>query len=213
MNANIFRHEFLARLRSILTWSVAVCGISLVFLSIYPAFSDQAALLNETLSNFPPEFLAAFGMTGQDLSSVLGYYSFLFMFIQICLAIQAGNYGFGLVSIEETELTADFLLSKPVSRVQIITSKLLAAFSSLVLTNLVVWASAFGFIVVFRNGHDYDVSTLVLLLFSLIIFPAFLFECWFGPLVNGQKGAQCNPLFSGIRFWHVCSERIQRNAG
>ncbi len=37
-----------------------------------------------------------------DLSTVLGYYSFIYLFAQLCLAIQAGNYGFGLVSIEES---------------------------------------------------------------------------------------------------------------
>ncbi len=82
-------------------------------------------------------------MQNTDLSTVLGFYSFIFVFVQLCLAIQAGNYGFGLVSIEETELTADFLLSKPVSRAQVMTSKLLAALTSLTITNLVVWVISF----------------------------------------------------------------------
>ena len=55
-----------------------------------------------------------------------------------------GNYGFGLVSIEESELTADFLLSKPVSRAQVLTSKLLAALTSLIITDLVVWVTSFA---------------------------------------------------------------------
>ena len=87
--------------------------------------------MNEMLAKFPPELKAAFGLDGMDLSTVLGFYSLVFLFVQLCLAIQAGNYGFGLVSIEESELTADFLLSKPVSRAQVLTSKLLAALSSL----------------------------------------------------------------------------------
>ena len=47
------------------------------------------------------------------------------------IALQAANYGYSLVSVEERELTADFLLSKPVGRVQILTSKLLAALRDL----------------------------------------------------------------------------------
>jgi ABC-2 type transport system permease protein len=104
---------------------------------------------------------------------VLGYYSFLFLFVQLCLAIQAGNYGFGLVSIEESELTADFLLSKPVSRVQVLTSKLLAALTSLTITNLVVWGSSFAAIAIFRGKHEYELRTLLLLLASIVIFQLF----------------------------------------
>lgn len=173
MSATIYRHEFLARLKSVITWSIALVVITAVFFSIFPAFADQAALLNETMSKFPPALLAAFGLTGVDLSSVLGFYSFIFLFAQICLAIQAGNYGFGLVSIEESELTADFLVSKPVSRVQIMNSKLLAAFTSLTITNLVVWVSSIAGIMLFRGGRSYDFHTLSLLLMSIVIFQLF----------------------------------------
>jgi ABC-2 type transport system permease protein len=124
-------------------------------------------------ARFPPALLEAFGMQNTDMSTVLGFYGFLFVFVQLCLAIQAGNYGFGLVSIEESELTADFLLSKPVSRTRVMTSKLLAAFTSLIITNLVVWAVSFLSLGVFNAGQPYDVGTLVLVLASIVIFQAF----------------------------------------
>lgn len=170
MSTTIFRHEFRGRIKSLISWSLAVIGITLLYFSFYPSFADQAELLNEMMANFPPELLQAFGMTGLDLSQVLGFYTFVFLFVQICLAIQASNYGFGLVSVEETELTADFLLSKPVTRTQILNSKLLAALSIMLLTNLVAWISSFSIINLFRNGHEYEPKTLVLLLSSLILF-------------------------------------------
>jgi ABC-2 type transport system permease protein len=173
MSATIFRHEFFTRLKSILTWSVSLVGLVFFFISIFQSFAEQAALLNEMLAKFPPALLEAFGMAKTDLSSVLGYYSFLFVFIQLCLAIQAGNYGFGLVSIEENELTADFLFSKPVSRFQIITSKLLAALSSLLLTDLAVTASTFIAISIFAGNRPYNTGTLSLLLVSMLILQLF----------------------------------------
>jgi ABC-2 type transport system permease protein len=173
MNANIYRHEFLTRLKSVIIWSIALIAIIFAFFSIFPSFANQAALLNEMMAKFPPELLAAFGLNGGNMSSVMGFFGLIFLFTQICLAIQAGNYGFGLVSIEETELTADFLISKPVSRTQILTSKLLAALTSLTITNLVVWASSFAAITLFRNGHDYEKLPLVLLLVSIVIFQLF----------------------------------------
>ncbi len=173
MSTNIYKHEFSMRLKSVITWSLAVMAIIFIYSSLFPSFAEQAELLNEMMANFPPELLMAFGMNGMDLSTVLGYYSFVFLFAQICLAIQAANYGFGLVSVEERELTADFLLSKPVARTQILTSKLLAAFTSLTITNIVVWISSFGFITLFRDGRGYETRTLVLLLLSIVIFQLF----------------------------------------
>lgn len=170
MSITIYKHEFRMRLKSVITWSVAVAVLIFIYFSIYPAFAKDAELLNQMMANFPEELLMAFGMTGIDLASVMGFYSFLFLFAQICLAIQAANYGFGLVSMEERELTADFLLSKPVSRTQILTSKLLAAFTGLTITNAVIWIASFAAIALFSGGRPYDGGKLLLLLLSIVVF-------------------------------------------
>jgi ABC-2 type transport system permease protein len=187
-------------LRSVIIWSLALVAITLVFFSIYPTFADQAALFNEMLANFPPELLAAFGMTGVDLSKVIGFYSFIFLFAQVCLAIQAGNYGFGLVSIEESELTADFLISKPVSRTEILTSKLLAALTCLAITNLVLWVSSFAAIGLFRNGRDYETGTLVLLLVSSMIFQLFFLSVGLVISLLVRRVRSVTPYALGLGF-------------
>jgi ABC-2 type transport system permease protein len=173
MNANIYRHEFRAKLKSVLIWSLALLFLIVFFFAMFPVFADQTALMNEALSRYPAELRSAMGLDKMDLSTVLGFYSFIFLFCQLCLAIQASNYGVGLVSIEESELTADFLLSKPVSRTQVLTSKLLAALTSLTITNLVVWVTSFAAISLFREEREYEAGTLLLLLFSIVIFQLF----------------------------------------
>jgi ABC-2 type transport system permease protein len=173
MSANIYRHEFRTRFKSVVIWSLAMAALVLFFFSLFPVFADQAALMNQALANYPAQLRAAFNLDRTDLSSVMGFYSFIFLFVQLCLAIQAGNYGFGLVSIEEAELTADFLLSKPVSRARVLSSKLLAALTSLTITNLVVWVSSFAAISLFRDGRAYDARALFLLLLSILIFQLF----------------------------------------
>jgi ABC-2 type transport system permease protein len=173
MSATIYLHEFRSRMRSVIIWSLSVAVIVCLFFSLYPGFSEQAELLNQMFSRFPPALLEAFGMANLNLATVLGFYSFAFIFVQLCLAIQAGNYGFGLVSIEESELTADFLLSKPVSRTQVLISKLLAAFTSLTITNLVVWAFTYISIAAFASNRPYNAGTLRLLLTSIVIFQVF----------------------------------------
>lgn len=170
---NIYAHEFKASFRSMLIWSASLAAMLFIFLSIYPNFSESTALLEEMMSNFPKELLIAFGMTNMDWTSILGYFGLIFFFCQICMAIQAANFGFGLVSIEESEFTADFLLPKPVSRIKIMTSKFLAALTSLTITNLVVWVSSFISISLFNKGNEYPTIALLVLLSSIVLFQLF----------------------------------------
>lgn len=200
MRANIFRHEFNMRLRSVLTWAFAAAAVVLVYSSVFSSFAQDAELLNEMMANFPQELLMAFGMSGIDLSTVLGYFSFIYLFLQIILAIQGANYGFSLVSIEERELTADFLLAKPVARTEILTSKLLAALSGLGITHAVVWASAFGFLNAFRGGKTFDSGTLVLLLLGLIPFQLFFFTVGLVISLLVRRVRSVTPYAMGLGF-------------
>ncbi len=170
---NIYKHELKTKIKSVITWSLSVMAMIFVYTSLFPSFASDAELLSKAMDKFPKEFLMAFGMDGLDMSTVLGFFSFVFLFIQICLAIQASNYGFSLVSIEERELTADFLLAKPVARTQVLTAKFLAALTSLTITNIIVWISTFTFINLFRDGREYETEPLLLLLLSIVVFQLF----------------------------------------
>jgi len=173
MRMNIFQHEFKMVSRSVITWSAAVAALTFVFVSLFSSFAKDAALLNEMMAKFPKELLTAFGMNGVDLAAILGYFSLAFLFAQLCLAIQSANYGFALVSVEEREWTAEFLLAKPVGRTQILTSKLLAVLGGLLITDIVVWISSFLFINLFKGDATYETGTLLLLLLSIVPFQLF----------------------------------------
>ena len=200
MSATIFKHEFYARLRSVITWSLAVVAIILIFMSFFSVFADEAVLVNEMMHNFPKELRAAFGMDRINMATVLGFYSFIFLFVQLCLAIQAAGYGVGLVSVEETDLTADFLMSKPVSRPQVLTSKLLAAIASLTITNLVIWASSFLAVSLFRSGYDYEPKVLLLLLVSIFFFQMFFLSVGLLISLLVRRVRSVSPYAMGLGF-------------
>ena len=164
---NIYVHEFKTISRSVIIWSIAIFMVMLLYMSVFSSFAADAEMLNEMMAEFPEELLVAFGMDGVDLSTVLGYFGIITLFAQVLVAVQAANYGFGLVSIEERELTADFLLTRPVGRPKILTSKLLAALTGLAITNAVVWVAAFALIALFSEGRPYDTGILVLLLLTV----------------------------------------------
>lgn len=197
---NIYLHEFKAKWKSVMVWSLSIMALLFVFTSIYTSFSSQSALLSEMMANFPRELLLAFGMENMDWSNVLGYFGLIFLFCQICLAIQAANYGFGLVSIEESELTADFLLAKPVSRTAIMNSKLLAAFTSLTITNLVVWVVSFASLALFAEGKEYETKALVILLLSIIVFQSFFLSVGLAVSLMMKRVRSVTPLSMGLVF-------------
>ena len=199
---NIYKHEFKMNLRSVITWSLSVAALLFFYLSLFTSIAVDAELLNEMMANFPDELLMAFGMNGMDMSTVLGFYSMLFLLCQICLAIQAANYGFSLVSIEERELTADFLLAKPVGRAKILTSKLLSAFTSLTITNVVIWVSSFVSINLFSGERTYETKPLVLLLLSIVLFQLFFLTV----------GMLISLLVKRVRSVTPCAERFRRDA-
>lgn len=171
---NIYRYELKKYVKSIITWSISIFLLVIMFMVFYPSFSGDVAMIDKLLENYPEELLKAFGMGGGlSLATILGYLVFVFAFVQLCLAIQAANYGFSMLSVEERELTADFLMSKPVTRTQIIVSKFLAAFTALTITNLVTWISIFISLELYSDGKAYEVDKIMLVLFSIMVFQLF----------------------------------------
>lgn len=197
---NIYVHELKTRLKSVLIWSASLAVLIFVFMSLFQGFAADAALVAELMEKFPKELLIAFGMADMDWSTILGFFGLCFVFIQIFLSIQAANYGFGLVSIEETEWTADFLLSKPVSRTRIMTAKLLAALTALALTQAVIWVSSFVFVNLFNNGQAIPTDAMALLLLSMIPFQVFFLSVGMAISLLVKRIRNVLPFSMGLVF-------------
>ncbi len=200
MRRTIFLHEFRARLSSVLIWAASTAGMILLYMIFYPLFADESQAINQVMQQFPPEFRAAFGLSGIDFTSVMGFFSFVYLFAQLLLAIQASNYGFGLLSVEERELTADFLMSKPVSRTQIWVSKVLSALCGLALTQVISWAAAIGFVEAFRSGNPYDPALLRYLLFGLVPFQLSFFALGLAISLLVRRIRNVTPYGLGLGF-------------
>lgn len=197
---NIFFHEFKSYLKSVGIWSVAIFLIILIYFSAFNAIAIEAEDFARLMSSFPEELLIAFGMNDMNFTSLLGFFGIVFLFCQICLAIQASNYGFSMLSIEERELTADFLLPKPISRGKILTSKLLAAVLALTLTNLTVWASSFFVVNLVRDGREYDIKALVMVLGTIVIFQLFFLAVGMVLSLLMKRVRSVTPLSMALAF-------------
>jgi ABC-2 type transport system permease protein len=138
----------------------------ILFLSIFPSFSKDADEFQKLLEGYPEAVRKAIGLELDTVFTILGFYSYSFLYISLCAAIQAMNLGTSIVSKEVREKTADFLLTKPVTRQKIMSSKLLAALTSLIITNIAFIIASYVMASQVTT-EDYSSTGLFLISFSL----------------------------------------------
>ncbi|MFZ7101741.1 MAG: ABC transporter permease subunit [Peptococcaceae bacterium] len=164
---NIFRHELKAYRKSTIIWTLSLIGLVVLFFTLFPSISKEAGEFKKLMEGFPEAVRIALGLAVENIGSIIGFYSYGFLYISLVGAIQAMNLGVSIVSREVREKTADFLLTKPVTRSQVLTAKLLAALSSLVLTNVGYLAGA---ITIASLVATQEFSLKIFLLISLTLF-------------------------------------------
>lgn len=119
-----------------LIWALVLAAVTVLFFSIYPSVEKDGDQFIQLLQNYPKSVLKALGVQVSTITSILGFYAYFYLYVMLCGAIQAMNLGIGILSKEVSGKTAEFILTKPVKREQILTAKLLAVLVVLVLTNL-----------------------------------------------------------------------------
>ncbi|MEA4895544.1 MAG: ABC transporter permease subunit [Oscillospiraceae bacterium] len=182
---NMYLHELKALRKSALIWAFSMIAVAALYFSVYSGIVQDAIDFKRLLSGYPAEIRAMLGISLDSITTVLGYYSMIFSFVAICGAIQAMNYGLSALSKESRERTADFLLVKPVSRASIVSSKLLAGLTMLLVTDAVYFSGAFITASIAKTA-DYSIKLflmvnltllfLQLIFFALGVFVSLLFK-------------------------------------
>jgi len=140
---NMYLHELKSLRKTTIIWTCALIALAAIYFAVYPGIVNDAADFKKLLGGYPASVRAALGISLDNITSLLGFYSMIFTFITLCGSIQAMNLGVSILSKETRERTADFLLVKPVSRSAIVSSKLLAALTMLLATDVLYYAVAF----------------------------------------------------------------------
>ncbi|WP_404332586.1 ABC transporter permease subunit [Mesobacillus maritimus] len=164
---NMYLHELKAYRKSTIIWTLSLIAIVVLFMSLFPAFSRDAESFMKVLEGFPEEIKKAIGLTFETLATILGYFSYAFLYIKLCGAIQAMNLGLSIFSKESRDKTAEFLFTKPVTRIQVMTAKLVASLTSLVLTNLVFVLAVIGTVSLVKT-EEYSGKALLMISSSLL---------------------------------------------
>lgn len=169
---NVFVRELRAHGRSTITWIVSLSAILVAFMALYPAFTADVAVTREVFEQFPEMVMDALNISLASFFTIYGFFGYLLSFAILAGSIQAMNLGTGIISKETSGKTADFLLSKPVTRSRVVTAKLGAALTLLVVTNL-VFASVAYTVARVMSEDEFSARTFLLMASTLFLVQLF----------------------------------------
>lgn len=140
----LVRHELKQGKTSFLIWTSSIGFLLAICVFLFPEMKGEMEGISETFASMG-SFTAAFGMDRLNFGTLIGFY-----------AIECGNVlGLGgafyaalcavsILSKEEKDKTAEFLLTHPISRTRIITEKLIAVLIQITAMNLFIYAISVG---------------------------------------------------------------------
>ncbi|WLR41378.1 ABC transporter permease subunit [Bacillus carboniphilus] len=164
---NIILKELRADLKSLIIWSVGFVFMIVAGMSKFSAFSSSDQSVNEFFQTMPETLQAIMGTGTFDLSTALGFYGVLTLYLLIMATTHATMFGANIVAKEERDQTAEFLFVKPISRNKVIVFKIVAALINVVVINLITFLTSF-FVVRYFSESDpvgNDISLFMLGLF------------------------------------------------
>ena len=187
---NIFLRELKANRKALIIWSVGMFLLVLSGMGKYTAYSSGGAS-NEVFNKMPQAMKALLGIGSFDVTTIGGFYAFLFPYIELTAAIHAVLLGSGIIAKEERDKTTEFLMVKPVSRAAVITPKLLAALCNIAVINLAAWLSSIVMVAAYNKGKDISGEV------GLFMLSMFLAQLIFLSLGAVLPAAMKNPKASG----------------
>lgn len=172
---NILKFELRKYLPSSLVWAIALGCFSSLCLGLFNAFTADLNFFRTMLNAYSPEFLQAFGAQVETIETLPGFYSFCFMYIVLCGALEALYLGICSTSNELSGKSADFLYTKPMKRSHILTWKLFNCLLCIIIVNIIYNIITLYMAYTVQNNFN---STLFILINSGLFLTQLLFLCF-----------------------------------
>ena len=140
----LVRHELRQGKTPFLIWPASIGFLLVICIFLFPEMKGQMDSVSDVFASMG-SFTQAFGMDRLNFGTLIGFY-----------AVECGNVlglggaffaslcAVGVLSKEEKDKTAEFLLTHPVSRKRIITEKLIAVLIQITALNVIIYALAIG---------------------------------------------------------------------
>jgi len=175
---NLFYREMKSNMKSLIIWSVSAIALVVMGMAKYAGMASSSDAMEDMMDALPKTLVNILGMSGFDITTVMGYFGVCFFYIVIMLTIHAVMLGSGIISKEENDKTSEFLMVKPITRKQIITAKLCVSFINIIILNIVTFIASVISLNMVDDGESHFADTFMLMvgLFLLqVLFMSFGF--------------------------------------
>ena len=164
----IVKHELRQGKMAFFIWTVSIGFLIAVCILMFPEMEGEMEGVSDMFASMG-SFTAAFGMDRLNFGTLIGFY-----------AVECGNIlGLGgafyaafcavsILSKEEKDRTAEFLLTHPVSRKRIVTEKLIAVLIQITVMNLIIYALSVGSIAIIGEEIPWKELNLLHLAYYLL---------------------------------------------
>ncbi len=157
----IFKHELRQGKVSLIVWTGAIAFMLAICVFVFPMMSDQMDAISESVESMG-SLTSALGVDGLDFSGFMGFYA---NECSSLLGLGGGFFaallGISSLSKEEKGKTAEFLLTHPVSRVRVVTEKLLAVIAQILILNMAVLGICAASMLICQVSVEWDALLLL----------------------------------------------------
>lgn len=164
----IVKHELKQGRMAFLIWTLAIGFLLGVCVLLFPEMKGQMNDVSDMFASMG-SFTEAFGMDQLNFGTLIGFYGIeCGNVLGLGGAFYAALCAVGILSKEEKDKTAEFLLTHPISRKKIITEKLMAVGIQITALNLIVYVISVGAIAVIGEELPWKELSLLHLAYYLL---------------------------------------------
>ncbi|MBT2679956.1 ABC transporter permease subunit [Bacillus sp. ISL-35] len=171
---NLFKRELKGNRKALIIWCIGVIFMVASGMAKYSSLEGNGQSMNALMADMPKSLQAIMGTGSLDLSTPIGYFGVLFLYLAVMAAIHAAMLGSNIIAKEERDKTVEFLLVKPISRTWMISAKLSAALVNILIFNLVTLAASVGMVGKYTEGEDITGEIALLMIGMFILQLIFL---------------------------------------
>jgi len=171
MNRNLFLMEMRRNIVSLIIWTIIIILLISVTMAVYPTFLANQSKVLGMMSLVPKGALQFKGISNvSDLLSPLGFYaSNNLVFMMVLGSVFAVVLGSNILLKEEYNKTAEYLLTKPLTRGEIFISKLAVVMLNIFLLNLFTSIAGLISLELVKKGEISIRAFMILSVYSLLL--------------------------------------------
>ena len=197
----LFWHEIKRNKLSLIIWSAAISFMLAVCVFIYPEMQSQMGEISTMFADMGA-FSDAFGMDQLNFGEFMGYFGIeCGNTLGIGGAIFAAILGVSALAKEEKDRTAEFLLTHPISRVRILSEKLLSVVAQILTLNLAI--AGITALSVLAIGVEADAGKMALLFLANLLLQIEIAAITFGISAFVKRGGLGIGLGMTLGFYFI----------